>query len=81
MSLALHRAIESSWHLLSNAERRAVAQCSVFRGSFTLDALDAVIDRPPEYDETLDFVQALREKSLLARTEKSSDQPPARGWK
>ncbi len=61
-------AIDWSWTLLSAVEQEALAQCSVFRGSFTLEAAEAVIDlaaaaeAPPS---TLDVLHNLAEKSLL----------------
>ncbi|HKE18969.1 MAG TPA: tetratricopeptide repeat protein [Kofleriaceae bacterium] len=61
-------AIDWSWTLLSPVEQEALAQCSVFRGSFTLEAAEAVLDvgraaeAPPS---TMDVLHALAEKSLL----------------
>ena len=40
----LQSAIEWSWNLLTEAERVAFAQCAVFRGGFTLEAAEAVLD-------------------------------------
>jgi predicted ATPase len=62
----LRGAIQWSWELLSPAERDALAQCSIFRGGFSLEAAEAVLSvaavkAPP----VLDLIQALREKSLL----------------
>ena len=37
-------ALDWSWELLEPSERDALAQCSVFRASFSLDAAEAVID-------------------------------------
>jgi tetratricopeptide (TPR) repeat protein len=37
-------ALDWSWDLLEPPEREALAQCSVFRGGFSLDAAEAVID-------------------------------------
>ncbi|MEZ4362660.1 MAG: hypothetical protein R3B48_20885 [Kofleriaceae bacterium] len=62
-------AIDWSWSRLSAFEQTALAQCSVFRGTFTLAAAEAVLelrgadDGPPP--ATLDVLQALVEKSLL----------------
>ncbi|HKP62179.1 MAG TPA: hypothetical protein VJV78_35850, partial [Polyangiales bacterium] len=58
-------AIAWSWELLREPERLALMQCSVFRGSFTLDAAERVLvcDEP-----VLELVQALREQSLLMST-------------
>ncbi len=60
----LRGAIDWSWNLLEPAEQAALAQCSVFRGGFTLEAAEAVLALPPEAS-VLDVVQSLRSKSLL----------------
>lgn len=64
-------ALDWSWELLEPWERAALRQCAVFRGGFSLDAAEAVVDldaddaAPP----VLDALQALRDKSLLRRVE------------
>ncbi|HSO38287.1 MAG TPA: AAA family ATPase, partial [Labilithrix sp.] len=58
----LTRAIDGSWILLSAAEQVALARCSVFAGSFTLDAAAEVAGAP------LDLLGALRDKSLIHAT-------------
>ncbi|MEM9069710.1 MAG: tetratricopeptide repeat protein [Myxococcota bacterium] len=60
----LHGAIEWSWNLLDDAERQALAQCSVFRGGFDLDAAEAVLS-VPDAPPVMDLLQSLFEKSLL----------------
>ena len=63
---SLIETIAWSWELLDPWERAALAQCSVFRGGFTLVAAEAVIALPEAADcEVIDVVQSLREKSLL----------------
>ncbi|MCA9489664.1 MAG: winged helix-turn-helix domain-containing protein [Myxococcales bacterium] len=64
-------ALDWSWELLEPWEQDALAQCSVFRASFSLDAAEAVIDLSPHEDAppVLDALQALRDKSLLVRVE------------
>jgi predicted ATPase len=59
--------IQWSWDLLAPAEQAAFAQCSVFRGGFTLEAAEQVIDLESHQGApwTLDVIQALRDKSLL----------------
>jgi predicted ATPase len=59
----LRGAIEWSWSLLGDEERVALARCSVFRASFTLEAAAAVLAGlgAPAFE----LVQALRDKSLL----------------
>lgn len=77
---ARHQALENSiaWsmELLGPAAREALAQCTVFRGGFTIEAAEAVvkIDAAPGTPSTdvLDLLQSLRERSLLGVTEPSS---------
>jgi predicted ATPase/class 3 adenylate cyclase len=57
-------AIDWSWTLLDAAEQAALAQCSVFRGGFTLEAAEAVLVLPKGPD-LLDTLELLRTKSLL----------------
>jgi predicted ATPase/class 3 adenylate cyclase len=64
----LRGAIDWSWNLLEPAEREALAQCAVFRGSFTLEAAEAVLALPPDSPDVLDVIQSLRSKSLLRAT-------------
>lgn len=63
----LRGTIDWSWDLLSDWERAALAQCSVFRDGFTLDAAEAVLDLAawPEAPWCVDVIQALVDKSLL----------------
>lgn len=61
---SLEGAIDWSWSLLQAVEQAALAQCSVFVGSFNLDAIEAVLDLGPDVD-LLGVVSALRERSLL----------------
>ncbi len=69
----LRGAIQWSWELLPPAEREALAQCSVFRGGFPLDAAEAVVVvSTPGSASILDLVQALREKSLLRTYQEGS---------
>jgi predicted ATPase/Flp pilus assembly protein TadD len=58
------RAIAWSWQLLTPAEQGAFAQCAVFRGGFTLEAAEKVVD-PGAGASTRDLIQSLRDKSLL----------------
>ena len=60
----LRGTIQWSWDLLEPVEKCALRQCAVFRGGFTLEAAEEVL----ELDDgawVLDVVQALRDKSLL----------------
>ena len=76
VSHSVDAAVESSWAHLDAEERRAVAQCAVFRGAFTIAALDEIVDRPASAATALDLAQTLREKSLLARAEDTGDGIP-----
>ncbi len=67
-SPTLRSAIASSWDLLDEVERSALMQCSVFRGSFSTSAAEAVLSVGGELP-VIDLLQSLREKSLLRRTE------------
>ncbi|WP_437722270.1 ATP-binding protein [Sorangium sp. So ce861] len=64
-------AIEWSWDLLDDRERRALACCSVFRGPFTLAAAAAVLAEPDA--AAIDRIEALRDKSLLRAAPPGSD--------
>jgi predicted ATPase len=63
----LKSAIEWSWNLLAPWEQAALAQCSVFRGGFSLEAAAEVLDLSAHADapEPLDVLASLRDKSLL----------------
>jgi predicted ATPase/class 3 adenylate cyclase len=58
-------AIDWSWALLEPAERVVLAQCSVFRGGFSLEAAEAVLMFPPGGPDVLEILHSLRSKSLL----------------
>ncbi len=63
----LREAIDWSWRLCAPWEQLALAQCSVFSGSFCLAAAEAVLDTSawPDTPWPMDVVQALVDKSLL----------------
>ncbi len=63
----LRGAIDGSWDALTPFARAALAQVSVFRGGFTLEAAESVIDLSEHADApaTVDIVAGLRAKSLL----------------
>ncbi|XXX74628.1 tetratricopeptide repeat protein [Sorangium sp. So ce134] len=67
----MRSAIEWSWDLLDDRERRALACCSVFRGPFTLAAAAAVLAEPDA--AAIDRIEALRDKSLLRAAPPGSD--------
>lgn len=58
-------AIDWSWNLLEPGERAALAQCSVFRGGFSLEAAEAVLMFPPGGPDVMEIIHSLRSKSLL----------------
>jgi predicted ATPase len=65
---SLRGALDASWEILIPWERAVLAQCSVFRGGFTVDAVEAVLDvsHLEGAPWVVDIVQALQDKSLIA---------------
>ncbi len=63
----LEAAIEASWIALAPHEQDALAQCAVFRGGFSLEAAERVIDvsRHKGAPPVMAILEALRDKSLL----------------
>jgi serine/threonine protein kinase/tetratricopeptide (TPR) repeat protein len=61
----MRRALDRSWDLLNEDERRAFVQCSVFRGGFTVAAAEAVVRVEASAPPTLTLLQSLRDSSLL----------------
>jgi predicted ATPase len=53
-------AIDASWDLLTPEERSAFAACGIFRGGFTMDAAERVLE-----GGAIDRLQALVDKSLV----------------
>jgi len=64
---SLDQTLTWSWELLAPWEQAALAQCSVFRGGFTVDQAEAVLDLSawPERAWALPILEALFDKSLL----------------
>jgi predicted ATPase/Tfp pilus assembly protein PilF len=62
----MRAAIAASVELLTLAERRAFAQCSVFAGGFTVAAAEAILELGLDAPPILDVLQSLRDKSLLS---------------
>ncbi len=64
---SLRGALDASWELLDPWERDVLAQCSTFRGGFTVDAIEAVVELSdqPAAPWVVDVVQALKDKSLI----------------
>ncbi|HEU4411592.1 MAG TPA: hypothetical protein VFS43_40485 [Polyangiaceae bacterium] len=63
----LRHAIAWSWNLLSDPEREALQQASVFRGGLSFEAAVAVLDLSsyPDAPSTLDLLASLCDQSLL----------------
>ena len=61
----LRGAIDGSWDLLGEPERAGLAQCSVFAGSFSLEAAEAVLDLGEDGPWPMDAVEALVDQSLV----------------
>ncbi len=68
----LHGAIDWSYALLSGPEQRLFACLSIFRGGFTLDAVDEVCRDEIELD-TFDGLASLVDKSLLHTEEDAAE--------
>jgi predicted ATPase/predicted Ser/Thr protein kinase len=68
-------AIDWSWNLLEPHEQAALAQLGVFRGSFSIEAVEAVVDVSafPGAPWALDVVQSLKDKSLVRAWESDAD--------
>jgi predicted ATPase/Tfp pilus assembly protein PilF len=61
----LRAAFDWSWDLLSETEKSALAQLSVFVGGFTLESAAAVLEWPEASPAALDAVEGLVDKSLV----------------
>ena len=60
----LRGAIDWSWELLNEDERRALAWCGVFRGPFAVEAAEFVLQGEDD-SWALDLLENLRERSLM----------------
>jgi predicted ATPase len=66
---AFEKAIEWSWQMLEPAEQATLAQAAIFRGGFSMEAAEAVIDLAGYRDtDVIDALESLCDKSLLRRT-------------
>lgn len=79
---SLRTCIDWSWDLLEPIEQNVLAQCSIFRGGFDIDAAEAIIDTTSTSDAPamLDVLQSLWEKSLLV-IQKTTDSPSVRHFR
>ncbi|MCB9596444.1 MAG: hypothetical protein H6719_27220 [Sandaracinaceae bacterium] len=71
---ALREALDRSFELLSPWERDALAQCTVFRDGFYVDAAEAVVTLEAGAPDVLTVLEALVDQSLL-RTEAAPELP------
>lgn len=72
----LRTALDWSWSLCGETEREALAQCSVFRGGFGLQAAEAVLSLGDA--SVLDVLESLFDKSLLRADDGSGSGPEGR---
>lgn len=75
---SLRRAIETSWESVSEAQRRALRQCSVFRGTFSMEAAEAVVELDAEMPPVLEVIGGLVDHSLLRRVPETGPQGEVR---
>jgi predicted ATPase/Tfp pilus assembly protein PilF len=63
----LRATLDWSWDLLETYEQAALAQCTCFRGGFSVLAAEAVLNLRvhPDAPPPLEIIQSLREKSLV----------------
>jgi predicted ATPase/class 3 adenylate cyclase/Tfp pilus assembly protein PilF len=63
----LRAAFDWSWELLAETEKAALAQLSVFRGGFTIESAEKVLNLPaPDHAHAvIDTIQALLDKSFV----------------
>jgi len=71
--VTLRTALDEAWALLDGWEQRALAGCSIFRGGFTVEAAERVLDLPPEAPWAVDLLDAVHDKSLLRSTETAGE--------
>lgn len=62
---SLRCALDSVWNQLKRNERSVLAQCSVFRGGFFLEAVEEVVRIDKSEEAIVDLLQSLRNRSLL----------------
>jgi predicted ATPase len=75
---SLAAAIEGAWRRLAPWERAALAQCTVFRGPFSVGAAEAVVALDADAPPVLDVIAGLCRRSLLAIDPGAVDGPVVR---
>lgn len=65
----LRATFDWSWGLLADGDKAALAQLSVFEGRFTLRAVEALLELPPDTEApwAIDVMQSLVNKSFVRR--------------
>jgi serine/threonine protein kinase/predicted ATPase len=73
--IGLRGALDSSWDLLAPHEKAALAQLSVFQGTFGIEQAEAVLDLSayPEAPWALDVMEALWDRSLVHADEQGAE--------
>jgi predicted ATPase/class 3 adenylate cyclase/Flp pilus assembly protein TadD len=61
----LRGAIDWSWELLAPWQQAALAQCAIFMGGFSFDALEAVVGPQTGGADAMAVIESLRNSSLL----------------
>ncbi|MEE2828031.1 MAG: tetratricopeptide repeat protein [Myxococcota bacterium] len=64
--LTLRAAFDWSWGMLSDPEKSALAQLSVFRGGFSVDGAEGVVVLAEGQGDVLDVLESLRGRSLVS---------------
>ena len=78
---SLQRVMQSAWELLAPYEQEALISCATFRGGFTPEAVQSVVDlkRYRKAPKPFQVLKALRDKSLVL-TYESPTVPGAIRW-
>lgn len=71
---SLRASLDRSWQVLSPPARRALVECTVFRGGFSLAAAERVLTGDPAAS-VVDRLQTLRDHSLLRVAEEAGEGP------
>jgi predicted ATPase/class 3 adenylate cyclase len=71
----LRGAIDWTYRLLSEADRKVLERTAVFHGGFTLESAEAVAAEPGEPIDVVDALTSLVDKSLLRRVDSADGEP------